>query len=758
MMGGDDNKQGLSDQQCRQLLDWVASRVRSFMAQRLGPLFDLAVEHFLDAAGQASSQGEQSHFFDAYKRIRVERQAFAGALLLAVDYNFRALGRGDKRTGDDDDLSLQLVANDLLEEMILLDNMVSKVVSRCDRSLDLLTERLSAIVGRPISEKSNPLVPEFLCEAFSRQAAALKLEFSPKLVLYKLFESAVLTDWPNLVQECNDHLLKAGVLPDLEKKRPAIRKSPASDVPAKPARPDMASGRQPYRPAPPDYTGFERPVAPPGIRERVAGTGSSFARRGPGVDLRTGDVLADLQRHLREQERRRVGERGGDSGDAAPSQQASALDADQLASLFTSWRNNLDHQQRLDALASQGLEGALEDILGRSGQSLDALSTVDRGLLRVIDRTFDCLKAMVRQQHEMNLLLNLALPAAWLALKDPLFLERRGHPGRRLMNELCRVASTLEEGESRHDPLRGKVDEIIERLNSFDVTLNQQSQLLAELIDVIEKDRRNTSLREERVLQEADSQARLAEARDQVIRMLTDRLVGRRWPAFLVPFCEKAWSRVLFMTLLREGGQSVHGPASEEWRRVQGLLDRLLVRVAARRAVSDDERSELVSSLGAELQHIGYDPGEARRHLDNLSAFFARLPAAGGRDGDVLVERLSVDLPGQSCPSEDVPREIDSETLAFVDALRRGAWLEFRDEDGKTLRCRLAGSVRASSQLIFTNRRGVKVAQEHRHRMAVKMQEGKVIVLDNSHLFDQAYNDVLNDVQGELRSQTSHVG
>ncbi|MCK9563518.1 MAG: DUF1631 domain-containing protein, partial [Bacteroidales bacterium] len=515
-------------------------------------------------------------------------------------------------------------------------------------------------------------------------------------------------------------------------------------------------------------SGAREPVAgglPRGESRRGAvggALGEAFARRAaltgsPAADTRSGDVLADLQRHIREQFEGPGQGGGNDGAHSGDGNSAGTLGADQLAAMFSAWRESRDREQLLSELANRGLEGALESILATHDRGPESLCTVDRGLLRVIGRTFSRLTDRVRQQHETNLLLDLELPAAWLTLKDPLFLERQSHPGRRLINELCRVASTMADEESRNDPLRGKVDEIVERLNGFDVTLRQLSQLLTDLIDAIEKDRRTTGLREERVLQEADSQARLAQAHGYVAQILTDRLVGRRWPGFLVPFCEKAWSRVLFLTLLRQASPDSHGALSEAWRRVQGLLDRLLVLASARRPVADVERIELVAAVGAELEHIGYDPGESRRYLDSLDGFLAGLAAGAGRDDDIFVDAIAVDLPGQPPPGDDVPQDLDSETLAFVDALRRGAWVEFREE-GRAVRCKLAGTVRASSRLIFTNRRGVKVAEEHRHRMAVKMQEGKVIVLDNSHLFDQAYNEVIDEVQSELRSRASRAG
>ena len=75
-------------------------------------------------------------------------------------------------------------------------------------------------------------------------------------------------------------------------------------------------------------------------------------------------------------------------------------------------------------------------------------------------------------------LYRLELPAAWLALKYPLFLERQNHPGRRLINELCRVSSTLGDDLTVNDPMRRKIDEIIQRLDASAQDNSLQVRLL----------------------------------------------------------------------------------------------------------------------------------------------------------------------------------------------------------------------------------------------------------------------------------------
>lgn len=744
------------------LLGQLKALVRQYLDERLDKLFKDIDEQLFDIADKAHSQREQTHFFDAMRSLRQHRGELGAGLVGAVDEVFRQLGgavasRGDAALSPDDDLSLQLVDNEVLEEMITLDTMVSRVIERAYPEMDWLTSRLSFVAGHTVSEHANPFVPEFLCEDFARQVARLKLDFEPKLVILRIFDAVVFKDWPALVRQGNTLLRDNDVLADLEKRRPPIKKadpaaakvaepepvaSPSSPTEVRGPRQAGAADSRDAPHSPMDARGAEPPRPSPGAAPSRPAAGGFGSERLQDREHRYVDVLADLHRLAREDVHHQRGEQRGP---------AFYVGADELAGLIANWRQGKAQDDLLSTLAGRGLEQAVAEILASSDQSLDSLKDVDQSVLRLLDKTFSRLGDSGKLAPEASqVLLRLELPAAWLALKDPLFLERQNHPGRRLINELCRVSSTLGDDLTVNDPMRRKIDEIIQRLDAFDMTIRELTGLLTDFIDFVEKDKRNISLREERVLQEEDAQAKLAEAHGQVLRVLSDRLVGRRWPGFLVTFCEKAWCRVLFLACVR------HGQQSAEWRQALALLDRLLVLASARRPVDAAEQSDILGGVGESLDHIGYDPGDSRRYLDQISGFFAAL-STGEAEGDhAALESLAVELPGARPEPDLVPEDLDPETLAFVDALKRGAWVEFRDA-GKAVRCKLAGTVKASAKLVFTNRKGAKVAEESRHRMAIKMQEGKVIVLDNSHLFDQAYDQVIHEVQAELRTQTGRV-
>lgn len=754
----------------RALVDALEGMAKHFLEERFGKLFTRIDEQLFDLANNAPSQHDQLHYFDTMRMLRLHRDSLGQDMLDACTLIFSDIGRARhvaekaaEATADMDGLSLELVKNDVLEEMITLDNMVSRVIDRSQPELDLLTRRLGYVVGGNFTDNNNPFVPEYLCERFATSTGLLKLDFEPRLVILKLLDKVLLRDWPTLVRKSNDFLRESGVLVDLEKRRPPIKKKEDQLLPAAQQSPadapavSLTAGSrdsQSYGPV-----GHDVSAGIASTRSDLADEShrvSEPARSGGGSRFADpehiyGDVLAGLHRLLHEQGRSERKARGEYPDQQRP--QSFYLGADELAGILASWRSDAESGALLETLAKEGLEQAIVGILAKNDHSLDSLKEIDQTILRLLDKTFGRLNGQQLNPPGLHeLVLKLELPATWLALKDPLFLERQNHPGRRLINELCKASSTLQGEESGSvDGLQRKIDEIIDRLNEFEVTVRELTGLLAEFIDFVEKDKRFQTIREQRVLEEEEAQARLADANGQVVQILTDRLVNRRWPGFLVNFFEHAWSRVLFLACLR------HGNNSEEWRDALGLLDRLLVLVSARLSPGEVELAGLMADIEEKLNHVGYDRGDCQRHLESFRAYFASLSETRSEVADhPPLASLSLQLPGQQPHMDVAPENLDVAMLDAVDTLKKGTWVEFRDDEtGTTLRCKLAGAINASSKLVFTNRRGAKVAQEYRHRMAIKMQQGKVIVLDNSHLFDQAYDQVIAEIQAEIRERSA---
>src|SRR5690606_16489903 len=176
-------------------------QVRDKAAQQLKlamqALFDNADDTLFQMADRALSNAEQNAFFEAMRDLRLKRKSIERGFLQKVFETFSQLNQYEIDRPSLDPVgpeSLSLVQNEELEETVAVDAMVGKVMSRDGVPLGHLTTRLNTLVSRKIDDRSNPLGPRMLCEAFVDACRRLGVDIKVKLIIFKLFEKFVLAD------------------------------------------------------------------------------------------------------------------------------------------------------------------------------------------------------------------------------------------------------------------------------------------------------------------------------------------------------------------------------------------------------------------------------------------------------------------------------------------------------------------------------------------------------------------------------------
>lgn len=101
---------------------------------------------------------------------------------------------------------------------------------------------------------------------------------------------------------------------------------------------------------------------------------------------------------------------------------------------------------------------------------------------------------------------------------------------------------------------------------------------------------------------------------------------------------------------------------------------------------------------------------------------------------------------------EQVP-EPSLASKARVQALRTGCWVEFRGDDQRVTRCRLAAVIQATGKYIFVSRAGIKVAEETVDSLARLLDRGQVEFLDDGQLFDRALESVIGSLREMQRGR-----
>lgn len=722
----------------------VRDKVAVQLRHAMQALFDNADDTLFEMADRAGNNAEQSAYFEAMRDLRLKRKSIERGFLQKVFEQFANLNQYEiGKAPALDSVSydnLSLVQNDELEESVALDAMVAKVMSRDGVALTHLTTRINTLVSKKVEDKTNPLGPRLLCEAFLEACRGLGVEIKVKLIILKLFEKYVLADAEHLYAEANQALIALGVLPELKSvplRRPPQRTAPSQGSVAAPSADavEQGGGMQ--------YLDAEAQAAFATLRDllsQVRGSVAVPSRAVPvdAVPITSNDLmrlLSHLQSHL-------------------PAQSIDEIDV----------RQHLDH--------------LLTRVSSKSGRSR-VVGQVDEDVINLVsmlfefildDRTLpDSLKALIGRMQ---------IPMLKVAVLDKTFFSRGSHPARRLLNEIASAALGWgEQTDVQRDSLYQKIEQVVMRLlNDFVDDPAIFSEMLDEFIAFTGDERRRSDLLEQRTRDAEEGRARAELARQDVEQVLNERLLGRTLPEVVVRLLQEAWSKVLLLTCLK------HGTGSTEWDAALATMDDLIWSVEPHEDPDSRLRllemvPQLLKSLREGLASAAFDPfstGEFFSRLEGLHVqAFQRYKQAeealAEPDDDLplldepleapavvapqaamvaVVEEIILATPGEARAVE--PEEVfadDDESLRKVDELRVGSWVEIQEDEEHKLRCKLAAVIRPSGRYIFVNRTGMKVLEKTRMGLAVEFRRNAVRLLDDALLFDRALESVIGNLR-----------
>ena len=112
------------------------------------------------------------------------------------------------------------------------------------------------------------------------------------------------------------------------------------------------------------------------------------------------------------------------------------------------------------------------------------------------------------------------------------------------------------------------------------------------------------------------------------------------------------------------------------------------------------------------------------------------------RKGDnIVIEGLG--------PTIEYEPEQEDEYTERVRNMDVGSWVEFYHVDGSTTRARLTWLSPVTGRYLFTDRKGMKVADSTIHGLAVEMKRGNVAIIEDVPLFDRIIGTIKDHLSGE---------
>ena len=735
----------------------VRELAKSQLAAIFANMFDSADDTLFELADKATSNIDQTMYFDSMRQVRIQRQGMESVFMQKVQDGFRQLFLSvDNETADPEKYAdgmetLALVCDDDLEESVAIRGMVSKVVSQCDVSLSELTQRINYLVrAKTITDLSNPLGPHRLCEAFREAAGLLELDIRAKLVVYKLFEKYVLGVIGKLYNEANGLLIERGVLPSI-------------------------SSNAKQRSATKRVSGSRQPIPPPTANSQEDSEIFNFLR----------GLLTDSQFQSK------------NTGPTLPvADQGPALAHGDLVELLSSIQQQKYETGNLVNFRAEQIDvrQALYNLLEQSGSALQnrAIGKVDNDVINLVSMLFE----FILDDHNLSspmkaLLARLQIPLLKVAVLDKTFFSRGGHPARKLLNELATAAMGWSETvDLKRDTLYVKVKAIVDSvLDDFvdDVSIFQN--LLEDFTDFIGIERRRAELIEQRTRDAEEGLGKTQYARSVVGDVLNQKAQGTNLPPVVIELLRDGWSSYLFLVHVKEGVES------QAWEDALATVDDLIWSVQP--AADKSYTSQLLKLIPSLLQRlrkgltsISFSKVKMRNlfkelesiHLNCLKSSSLKPAVKPETDDDAVAQEFTTltrtepepkslaNAPGDTQKSAQVISKstIESpviitnaelpvieqaisategdEYLNRVDGLTSGTWVELIKEDKKQ-RAKLVAVIRSTGKYIFVNRVGMKVAEKTRTVLAQELREGLLNILDDTLLFDRALESVI----GHLR-------
>jgi len=739
--------------------------LKAFLPELANHLFDISTQ-------VRHSSTEKNIFYDATVLIRRNTGRITAAVLDQVSRLFQELTpeRPDSRNGaEGDEADLDLVDMGEFESDLAIERMITRGEDLHELPMEALTIRLAALIDADPDRVRLPVhvrpLSRILQRVFETQ------QFPPTVVLrvFDFFTREFVEELGDFYTTLNAALAREGVRPGLEEeirskgsllrrnrpRKPVVREAPAGARPAQ-------SAPEPAAPAPPTTPPPAAAAAPPGgAAPTVAGPQAKY-------DNIYRSVIDALNFRREAEGLVSPGAQPGETPAASTWQGTTVgegeLDPQQLASAGDI-AQALGALQR-DAAVRAAVEAgtSLREYLARNKEQLDrlrdkaGLTAESLNQLDLVDNLFGTLKSQVDVTSELKPALGeLHIPLAKLALLDPRFFLDQNHPARATVDRLAQLAATA---NFPNKALENRITDIVGRIVSdyendsgvFDTALAQIDKLVAQ-------QERALSRNVERVVRVQEGQEKLHKAQQAVQQVIAQRLSPPRAPSLLKALVDNGWRDLLVLTHIKEG------PESTSWQEHLQTLDQLQLWLAEQDQgeVGQDLQLQRGLEAGTLIDMIGQQIASALptnvSHQSVLEDL--RETLAGNRP----VEFIEVD-PG-AAPASPAPAELRARIedlprlrrwVMRVEQLENGAWLTYRDRDGKKRRMQLAWTSEERDRFIFVNERGQKVADLSAIQLARQLSKGvqPPAPADRLTVVDQSLYQTLEHVQKTLSFARNH--
>ncbi len=761
-LSGQEGKTTNSQRDLPKMLEQIRDDAIIKLDSLLKEMLNHADDALFDLADKASSNTNQSLYFDAMRELRIKRKGIEKLFSQELKNNFFNLQYSEKST-ESSNLetininSLSLVHEDELEENLAFDSMIGKANLQYEVELSQIVTRLDTIfANHRIDKLNNPLNPESICASFRAASQSLELDIKTKLVVYKLLDRQIISKLDKLYEGINSFLINKGILPDLSGYGLTKKKPTNSDT-------TIASS----------------------------------------VKQNTTDAVAD------------TGVNVFDALKSLLSTQRSATETNNTVTNNSGVVPVVDSLQLIKALSTiqvdseqlpitdnayfpvSDLRNQLETALPISGPiSSHTIGQVNDDIIDVISMLFDFILDDKNLPSEFKILLGrLQIPILKVAVIDETFFSKGNHPARKLLNEMAHAAvGWTEDIEGGVFSLKEKVEQIVTKIiNEFDDDVSLFKESLDEFHLFIETHKNRASLLERRLREAEEGKAKAETAKTCAKDALVKIVGNHQLPEVIHQIIFDAWQSVMLLIYLRNGDESVHWHNNLQI--AEGLINSLIVpKTMQLKMKLKSDIIILLESLKSGLDYVGYSEFKSQHfflelekmHNKVLNSENVLLPIVPvnelitetdtssqlddttvPNDDDFSTELSDVLIINESDTEQINIQQDDSfdlsltdsgslheddEIMILVESIQAGSWFQLKVQ-GKPKRVKLAAIISSIGKYIFVNNTGKKIAEYSKLELILEFRRDNIIQLDDGALFDRALKSIVTN----FRSQKQYL-
>ena len=712
-----------SSKKYSKVIDKVFNCVNDHLLVLMNQMLNTADEKLFDQAEKARSDEERMKYMDCTKIFRTEKNDIGQHFFVNLNQSLKVSQATSFEDIESDELSL--VHQDEMEEMVAITTMHSKAMNLYGEEVNHLEARLEylELMCEDIFDKE-ALDPKHICQVFQKTIENIDLDIEVKLIFYKMFDQEVCSKLEVMYKTINQIFIENDIMPEIVLKTTKTEEVEhlEEEVSAR-----VATYYDPEENIHTDYI--------PRTKEDISRIVNDFMT---GEMTITGDEIELPESFLR-----------------APTQQD--IDGKNCYERKEVVRALSNLQRKLTTLAEDGenlttekiKQELLADISRENGGVLDKqVNLLDERSIDFVGMMFDAIVDDETVSDIMtNMIKRLQIPVMKVAMNDSNLFEQEEHPARVTVDLLTDAGKGINSKEDRlYDELESIVDDI---LDNFDVDIEAFEKAADQLEDIIFKEEELTKETErqeqKRILQE--------HARHVVISQLKMVSCDKRIPNDVRPLVLKHWSTLMLNRYIR------HGRDSAQWIQSVMLLKLLLrcmqpIQFKSQLQMVKDNHMALVEAVNDELFETQQDKKSIADQIKALKSHFINMIEVNDLkfvdEDDNEISREELINESAEDTEEELNRikeqtEIAKQKIAQLQqSAKPGDWYEIYNGEGKPVRrLKLSVILTDAAQLIFVDRKGMKVIEKDAEVFARELEENRSRVLAEHSTFDHALGNVI---------------